>query len=896
VRLLAILLAAWPAVVAPQVVLNEVASANLDTVLDIDGEAPDWIEIYNRGPSPVDLTDCGLSDERDEPRKWTFPPMVIEAGAHLVVFASGASLGVGHWETVIDRGDVWAYLPGDSPLPEGWASPSLDDSWWSRGPSGFGFGDGDDATETPKELSLYARIQFSIADPGSIIAALLHVDYDDAFVAYVNGEEVARSPIGRPGVPPSPADPAQLSHEAALYRGLDPEHWWVDDLSVFVAGENLLAIEVHNISATDDDLTLIPFLTLGSRTAPPGATRGAAEELVRCLPRLRTSFRLDAEGESVVLSSPGGEILDAVDSPRLFFGVSYGRAGDGGEEWGLLAEPTPGAPNPGQVLAGHAATPELSLPGGLYSDAIEVGLAGASPDSTVRFTLDSSEPTPDSQAFEGPIRIARTTVLRARGFAPGLLESRIATRTFVIAEPHDLPVVSLVTEASNLWDPGSGILVPANRWSEREVPVHLELFEEGGASTAVDVDAGLKVHGGGGAVDRDQASLRVNFRGGWGVSILQHRVFPDSEVEEFSGLVLRNSGQDWCRTQFRDGLMHRIASGWGVDGQAFRPAVVYLNGDYWGMLNLRERHDHEFLAAHHGLDPEAINLVEGTGWPVRGSSRQFREMIRFIERSSLAEDTNLDVVRSMMDVDQFATYSILQIFFANTDWPGNNVELWRSTGGGGRWRWILFDTDFGLGLAAAADHDTLAFATDPDGPEWPNPPWSTFLLRSLLENESFRRSFANRYADLLNSALSPSRVHALATAIEDDISSEIPRHFARWGRPAWHWWARVRQLREWVDRRPGAARDHLQRKFGLRGRYLLSLRASPPEGGWVDLEAISVAEEWSGVYFRGNPVTLSARPAPGHRFVGWSDPTLPQEPSVVIDPPGDYKLIAFFTP
>ncbi|MEJ2055800.1 MAG: lamin tail domain-containing protein, partial [Calditrichaceae bacterium] len=178
------------AVYGQQVVINEIMASNSYTLADEDGDYPDWIELYNRGMDTTSILDWGVSDESDEPFKWIFPDVSLIPGQYLVLFASDKNRGewVAYWDNIIDQGDSWRYFPGTSEPPANWNSSDFDDSSWETGNSGFGYGDGDDQTELSAGLlSVYLRKTFVIEDIQDLVSAVLHIDYDDGFVAYLNG-------------------------------------------------------------------------------------------------------------------------------------------------------------------------------------------------------------------------------------------------------------------------------------------------------------------------------------------------------------------------------------------------------------------------------------------------------------------------------------------------------------------------------------------------------------------------------------------------------------------------------------------------------------------------------------------------------------------------------------
>ncbi|RXF56879.1 hypothetical protein EG867_16410, partial [Enterococcus faecalis] len=194
------------------------------------------------------------------------------------------------------------------------------------------------------------------------------------------------------------------------------------------------------------------------------------------------------------------------------------------------------------------------------------------------------------------------------------------------------------------------------------------------------------------------------------------------------------------------------------------------NGEYWGIHNLRERVDKYFLSAKFGVNEEQLDILEGNMAVDEGDNSHYAAMMDYLLANGAGEATHYNRVKEMMDMESYRDYMISEIFMANTDWPGNNIKYWRlqtpeylpeaGPGRDGRWRWILFDADFSFGIYRPEEYslDMMRFTTRADGPDWPNPPWSTLLFRKLLENEEFKTGFIIRFCDQLNTAFLPGVV------------------------------------------------------------------------------------------------------------------------------------------
>lgn len=899
--------------------LNEVSPSNAGIIRDVDGDSPDWIEIVNTGTAPVDLAGWGLSDDPAEGVKWTFPSLVLAPGALQVVYASDKDRAqvVGSWDTRIDAGDEWRYLAVTGPVAGDWRAPAFDDSAWPVGPSGFGYGDEDDETEVEAH-TLYVRktLDLTEEEAADLAALWLHLDYDDGFVAYINGVEVARDGIGVPGKPPAWDAFAEGDHEAELFEGGLPEAFALS-AGALHAGSNTIAIEVHNHVATSVDLSLVPFLTLGFRTE-----RAGRDSAILDLPLadLHTSFELSASGEPLRLYDATGCAVDAMEPAPLSADQSHGRNPEGA--LGYFMTPTPGAANTTEWRAGFAATPTFDPMPGWYAGGTDVTIAGDSA-STIHYAMAGEEPDETDPTVSGPVATGAAgdaVVVRARAFQDGLWPSRIATGTYLIEEPARLPIVSVVTEPANLFDENTGIYVPgpdpgappdytrANFQQDWTRPVHVEMWEPDG-TRAFAVDGGVQIHGGYTRI-HPQKSLLVEL-GGFGAEEITHDLFPGNGVESYDRFLLRAGGNDWlgcmdthCSVgaMLRDPLAHALTGYMDIDAMASRPAEVYLNGEYWGIYYINERPDESYVADHYG--EEDIDLLEAQSHAVAGDNIHWEQTLDYLRTHDLSTPEAWEHVQSIIDVEELASYLAFEVWFDNTDWPGNNVKRWRSRDDG-KWRWMLYDTDFGLGTyGVSATHDSLAAALDPMGPEWPNPPWSTELFRLMMASPDFKQLFVNRYADHMNTLLAPEATVPLLQTYADDIALEIPRHVDRWG--SWDDGVNVRSIEDdtweneigwielWLERRPEHARGHVVANLGLEGTWDLHLDAEPVDGGTFRLAATTVGAPFDGVYFRGVPVTITALPAPGHTFAGWSDPSLPNSQTITIDPDQAIDLVAYF--
>ena len=876
---------------AQQVRINEAISSN-SIFIDEDGDSPDWFELYNYGNESISLKNWSVSDKDDNPKKWIFPDISINANDYLLVWASGKDRGNSNtFRTLINWGDEFKYIIPDSQTSNNWKNLDFDDDNWQTGNSGFGYGDGDDETIIPNgTLSLFIRKTFTINDLNDIESLILDVDYDDAFVAYINGVEVGRRNIS--GNPPLYNSVPYTDHESAIYKNGKPDRITITNFDGIInSGENIFALQAHNISNTSSDFTIIPFLSVSLNTINTDIGISPPEILGLNNDNLHTNFKISSNGENLSLYDDSGNKISELNIIGIPADISLGISEN--NELVHFTTPTPGYENSFNYFQGSNLTNIIfSNDGGSFTGELNLSLSGTSGNEIIRYTLDASEPNNNSLVYSSPININQTTVFRAKVFEPGHIPSHTQSRAYIYNVNHTLPIVSLISDPHNLFDNDEGIYVfgdsfdqnyphfGANFWEDWERPIHVSIYENN-SNYETSFNGGVKIFGGW-SRGQAQRSFSIFARGKYGNSEINYRLFPQLDYSEFQSFILRNSGQDWLRTSIKDAALTSLLDGTGLDYQSYRPVVTYLNGMYWGIYNMREKVNEHFIASKHNIDSEEIDLLTNNSELVHGTTSDYDELINFIHSNDLSLTNNYNYVKERVDINNYIIYQVSQIYFNNHDWPGNNIKYWKSKGG--KWRWIIYDTDFGFGSHPSwlgYNFNTLEFALSPNGPNWPNPPWSTLLFRKMVQNQEFRNKFINRYADELNSRFLPQRFSNHIDSLIDNIKVEIPSHFNRWKNHVqnWNYEDYVNDMKNFANNRPEFCRDHIKSTFNLTSIQNLSLELEDIEMGSIELNdnlLINTAN-WTGKYFEDVPVKIIAIAKSGYSFSHWSDE------SVVVD-------------
>lgn len=398
----------------------------------------------------------------------------------------------------------------------------------------------------------------------------------------------------------------------------------------------------------------------------------------------------------------------------------------------------------------------------------------------------------------------------------------------IVSEGHKLPVISIKADSISLFDDSLGIYVKgigsaqnwqgikANYFSGKKIKMDFDYFVNG--KLVMQQKGKMKVSGGG---SRKQPQKSFNIKAN---ESFDYPFFKNLPFKNYKNLRLRVSGQDWRETHLRDALMHNLVISTNIDIQAYQPAVMYLNGKYWGIYNIREKFNKNYIFQHHNV--EKIDALEQNSKIIYGDDQAYNELLDFIRNKNLNDDKNWEWIEKNVDINNFIDYYSAQIYFANTDWPGNNIKYWKSSTG--KWRWFLHDTDMGFAFApmwehpGGIEHNTLKFALNDSISKNHNKPWSTLLFRKFLENDQFKKDFVKKFYLHLNTIFKTERVLVVIDSLASNVASEMPKHIDRWKKEADYflqsiddWERELEILRDFARKRPEIVKSHLQREFNF---------------------------------------------------------------------------------
>jgi hypothetical protein len=865
---------------AAQVVISEFMASNDDTLVDGDGNSSDWIELYNTSDSAVDLTGWYLSDTPTNLTQWAFPAEQIEAGAFLVVFASGQTnadytdlLGYRHTtfklsasgesviltepdgvtvadafldypaqETDVSYGleqdsstaylitegeDTTAYVGTSSEPSASWKTPSFNDSEWTSGSTGVGYGSDYDSMigldleskmvvtssgrppSTTYYNSAYIRVEFSVTDASGISQLALRMKYDDGFVAYINGTQVAseNAPTSL-----SYSSSATASHSGSAYE----DYTLLNAGDYLVSGVNVLAIQ--GLAYPTEDVQ-----------GPPGTTTTSTSDFF-IMP-----------------------VLSSVTAGQIYTNTSV-----------YLNTATPGTDNVQGVL-GYVGDTSFSVDRGFFSGTTNVEISCKTEGAEIYYTTDATEPSSENGTlYTGPISMSKTTVLRAVATKSGYQSSDIDTQTYfflsdIIAqgtnvsglEPYfptnsingqsfdygmdtditqsssysgeiedallAIPSISIVTDPDHLFSSASGIYVnPEEEGEAWERETSIELINPDGTD-GFQINGGIRIRGASSAkTTNPKHSFRLFFRSEYGTSRLNYPLFGDQGTDSFKRMDLR-TGQNfswanqtpkyatWLYDIFtRD--THRDMNQPYTAGEYYH---LYINGMYWGLYQTEERCESNYAESYYGDDNDDYDAVKadadsGDIYAVDGTRDAYDSLWAgayggvsanasyFALQGKNEDGTENSSYTKLLDVDNVIDYMLLVYFTANRDspvgppmnsptMPRNLTAIYNRKNPDG-FKFVAHDNEHSLERTEGVTQNrfSVSLSSSFDAVDRFNP-WSLNL--QLMDNAEYKLRFADHVHEyFFNGGLLTAEVCANRMEVRrDEIYSAVVAESARWG-------------------------------------------------------------------------------------------------------------------
>ncbi len=551
-----------------------------------------------------------------------------------------------------------------------------------------------------------------------------------------------------------------------------------------------------------------------------------------------------------------------------------------------------------------------------------------------------------------PPTVTKGTVIRAAAFsADGEEMSAVTTETYLVGlDYEEIKIVSLVLDSNSLFDYETGIYVMGKAYDdwmasdpeaknkgsweikgnfsqkgrEWEREVLFQLIENDG-SFGVEQNMGIRIMG---TATRTyyQKSFRLYAREEYGAKRLEYPLIPDlmtdtgdQPLEEFKTFILRNGGNDNYFTLLRDPYVQSLVPDRDFATQGAEPCIVFINGEYWGIYSITEDYSEHYIEDNYGVDDKNAIIVKnvvGSEAEVDEGEPEDIELYKELEGSIYWRDftqvEHYDWLCANADIENFIDYMAVLLYIDNGDgaFAGNNWRVWRAREtdsanefADGRWRFMLYDSDFALAFRpdeGGAEKNTLEQIQNTD--------WGWGLLfNKLMENETFRAQFINTFMDLRNTCFYPEdaleRLDEMKSVFTPYLAEQYRRNGPGWithmtdEEMGWYYEDQIEIIRKFISGRYDYSVTMLKDGFGLGDAHSISLRANNPEGGSIRVNTVTpdlTSGTWQGKYFSEYEIAMTAVPADGYVFTGWSGDITDEQAELTLRLTGDMEITANF--
>lgn len=600
--------------------------------------------------------------------------------------------------------------------------------------------------------------------------------------------------------------------------------------------------------------------------------------------QLHPNFTLSqSENDWIILTQPNGTTV--ADSFKIIHKTmsnhSVGRTTNGAATFSLFTVPTPGNSNSGAVNF-YTPKPVMNLAPGFYASAQTVTITCSMPSATIRYTLDGSDVTNTSPIYSAPISVGTTKVIRAKAFSTNL-PSFTETNTYFINVSHTVPVVSVCS--ADVFD----LIANGNGWGVNKVGA-FELFEDDG-SFKDEGEGDFNKHGND-SWAYDQRGFDFIMRDEFGYNNeVHHKIFPEKSRDKFQRLIIKAAANDNYPFEnggayIRDAYTHTLSirAGLKLDERTWRPCVLYLNGQYWGVYEIREKiNDHDYTKYYDNQDKYHLEylMTWGSTWEEYGTPNalnNWNNLVSYIQSNNMGVQSNFDYVDSQLNWESLVDYFVFNSVTVTQDWLNWNTSWWRGTdplGDKKRWRYTLWDMDatFGHYINYTGIPDNSADADPCNVEALPDPGGQghTEILQKLInENPVVEQYYKSRYIDLLNTYLKCDYMIPLLDSMINEIQPEMQRQINRWGGTMAEWQANVQALRDFINARCPALQSGLVDCYTLTGPFNVTFDVSPANAGIIQVNSQDILNyPWSGQYYGGIQVLCKAKPNTGFVFDHW---------------------------
>lgn len=656
-------------------------------------------------------------------------------------------------------------------------------------------------------------------------------------------------------------------------------------------------IELYNPSTSTIDIKGYTLKTnKGDSYKIPSSTKIAAKGylIIPCDKvgsGIHTNFRLEStENGSIALYDASGKKIDelpynAMIAPNIAYGRKEGS--EGSNIWGWELKPTPNSKNQSEYSSILLPNPIFSVAGHVMNGpenlTIKMPQTELPKDTKIYATIDGSEPTTKApfQGTELSFHISQNTNIRAKLISSSALSPRSLCHSYIFHPRNtDIPIFSITGDEKDFFSKEEGFLwfiakgkddTKNNFQKTWRRPMNAEFLGVVGQRAQLNQNGEIAISGQASRYYTGQPSLKLYANKRFGKKRYEGDFWTKDKpnVTKVKSFILRNGGNAQTAGRINDAAVQQIFGMHlsNLDYQAYSPAIVYINGQYKGVCGLRERSNEDYVEANYnGLeDIEITDQKVYTNSTVRNSTTFKKVYDLYNSKTSKYED-----FEALIDIDNFMKTMIVEIYSTNSDWPHNNISMWRSKENGGKWRWILKDLDFFCTanrptfdmfkflLGTPTEEDTYEYEEIQKVLSWSaNNKYAFLIYKKMIEFEPFREKFIDLFATYLGDFLKPDLTSALAKEMRAEIESELKETAATF---AWNY---EDSAEEWIPylircfrERPDIIYCQMADFFDLGSVIKMSVIAN---NAHPKINDVGLTEgDFDGAYFSDRKLRLSA--------------------------------------
>ena len=699
-----------------ELIINEIMASNKNTIKSFNGKKYDYIEIYNGKDKDILLSNYYLSDDSLNLKKWKFPEVTIKAKSYLLIFASG--------KDIYENNEIHTNFKISKK--------------------------GEVVTLTNPKGKAISRIYFreTMEDTSYGYNGNEYVYFYEGTPNGENKKEYSKEPI--------------FISKKEINNKSNNKNQLIRINEVSSVGRE--AIELKNL--TDEDINLSTYSlkdNSGTLSKLPNTDIKANSYIVFEASNL--GIGINNHNETIYLYN-NEELVDEFKVGYQKEGISSGINNQGDRVF--YKNITLGYNNSDSYYEGYSHEPIFSIDGGYVEKDTKIELS--TPDnSTIYYTLDGSFPSSSSTKYDEPITITKTTVIKAIAYKDDYLPSDIISRTYFIGRHHNNAIISISSDYNNFFG-YNGIIT--NYKQNVNKLINFEFYESDGR-LGVSFLGDTKLSG---ADSREEAqkSMSIFLRKKYGQKEITYPFFSDCDTLTYSSLLLRNAGEDPKGIRIMDAVLTRTLKGqMDIDMQEYRPVVVYINGTYYGLFNLRQKLNADYIESVYDIDKDEVDLMKYTR-AKRGNTSEYNNLVNYINSHDPINTEVYEYLKEQIDMQELVNYLITEAYYGNTDL--GNIAYWKANDG--KWRWMLYDLDWSmwnsnLNMSYPVINTRIPAVTYL---------YSLFeISRKLYRNSEFKDLYLKTLSYHLKNTFTPERMNSIVDELSKEIENEMPYHIEKWG-------------------------------------------------------------------------------------------------------------------